>query len=114
MTDRDPETGKFLPGNNANPGGRARSDITLTALIDKAVTPADWDFIIKNLLKMARRGNLKAIEMLMDRRFGKPIQATDNTHTGDMVYRIEYINTPYPASDVSSGASGNTPKPKEI
>ena len=114
MTDQDPSTGRFVKGNKANPGGRVRSDLSITTLIDKAVSDADWDFIIKQMLKQARRGNLKAIEMLMDRRFGKAIQATDNTHSGELTYKIEYVNTPYPTANVSSGASGNTPKPKEV
>lgn len=71
--------GQYIPGISGNPGGRTASDISITTLIDKAVNPEDWDFIFKNLLKMARRGNLKAIEILLDRRFGKAIQATEHT-----------------------------------
>lgn len=77
MTDRDPTTGKFLPGNRANPGGRPKSDLSLTVLIDEVVSPNDWRFIIATLKKRARRGDVRAIEMLMDRRFGKPVQQTE-------------------------------------
>jgi hypothetical protein len=76
MINRDPESGKFLPGNKSNPGGRPKSDLSITALIDKAVSADDWDFIFASLLKKARRGDLKAIEMLLDRRFGKAVQQT--------------------------------------
>lgn len=88
LSGRDPKTGRFLPGSNPNPGGRVRSDLSITALIDKAVSPDDWDFIIRQMLKMARRGNLKAIEMLTDRRFGKPLQPQDI----DAALNIRYVN----------------------
>ena len=74
MTNRDPTSGKFLPGNKANPGGRPKSELSITALIDQAVTADDWKFIFSTLLRNARRGNLKAIDMLLDRRFGKATQ----------------------------------------
>ena len=73
MTDRDPTSGKFLPGNKANPGGRPKG-LSITALIDKAVSEADWIFILDVLLRKARRGDVKAIDMLLDRRFGKAMQ----------------------------------------
>jgi hypothetical protein len=72
MTERGPD-GKFIKGNSGNPGGRPKSDYSITALIDAAVGESDWIFIIGVLLKRARRGDVKAIEMLMDRRFGKAI-----------------------------------------
>ncbi len=74
MTDRD-ASGKFIKGNNANPGGRPKSDLSITALIDEAVTVDDWKFIIQAQLKRARRGDNRAIEWLTDRRFGKAVQA---------------------------------------
>ncbi len=82
MTDQDPKTGKFVKGNKANPGGRPRSDLSLVALIDEAVTDDDWKFIIKAQLVKARRGDHKSIEWLSNRRFGMPTQTTDNTHRG--------------------------------
>ena len=72
--------GRYCKGESGNPGGRSASDISISALIDAAVSKEDWDFIFKTLLKMARRGNLKAIEILLDRRFGKAVQT--NEHTG--------------------------------
>ena len=80
--------GQFVKGISGNPGGRPNG-LSITALIDKAVTRDDWDFIFATLLKMARRGNLKAIEMLMDRRFGKALQT--NEITGKDGGPIKYI-----------------------
>jgi hypothetical protein len=91
MTDRDPQSGKFLPGNKANPGGRPRNDLVISALIDEVVKPDDWRFIIGELKKRARRGDVKATEMLMDRRFGKAIQAVEHGGEGGGPIRIEIV-----------------------
>lgn len=73
MAKRDPTTGKFVKGESGNPGGRTKG-VSITALIDKAISENDWVKIISTLFTKANRGDLKAIEMLMDRRFGKPGQ----------------------------------------
>lgn len=93
MTDRDPNSGKFVAGNRANPGGRPRTDLVLSALIDEAVTLEDWKFIIGELKKRARRGDLKAIEMLMDRRFGKPVQTNENKNENSGAYTLMIIGS---------------------
>jgi hypothetical protein len=114
MVLKDPETGRFVKGASGNPGGRPKSELSITALIDSVVSENDWLFIIGVLKKRARRGDVKAIEMLMDRRFGKAIQVNEHTGKDGSAIRIEYVNTPYPAPDVSSSASGDTPEPKEV
>ena len=80
MTQERDEKGKFVKGVSANPGGRPKADYSISALIDEAVSLSDWNFIISILKKKARRGDYKAIEILLDRRFGKPVQP--NEHTG--------------------------------
>ena len=112
MTDRDPDSGKFIKGTSGNPGGRPKSEFTITGLIDAAVNANDWKFIIGQLLKQARRGNLKAIEMLMDRRFGKALQQTEIN--GNLKAMIEYVNNPYPSSNVPPGTGEDIPKPEKV
>jgi hypothetical protein len=90
MVFKDPVTGKFIKGVSGNPGGRPKDALSITALIDSVVSEADWLFIFETLKKRARRGDIKAIEMLMDRRFGKAVQPTDNKHSGDMSLTIEW------------------------
>ena len=90
MTDQDPKTGKFVKGNKANPGGRTRSDLSLSALIDEAVTDDDWKFIIKAQLTRARRGDQKSIEWLTDRRFGKAMQPTENKHDMNINVTVDW------------------------
>lgn len=85
MTDRD-ASGKFVKGKSGNPGGRPKSDLSITALIDAAVTVEDWQAIVAVQLKRAKKGDYKAIEWLTDRRFGKAIQPTDNRHEGEVTF----------------------------
>jgi hypothetical protein len=96
MTERGPD-GKFVKGKSGNPGGRPKSDLSITALIDAAATEADWLFIFEKLVRMARRGNLKAMEMLMDRRFGKPTQHIAGE--GDKPIPIQFVEVVLPPED---------------
>lgn len=86
------DKGQFCKGESGNPGGRPAAEFSITALIDDAVSKDDWVFIIDQLNKKARRGDLKAIEMLMDRRFGKPTQT--NEIKGDLNLLIWDVPTP--------------------
>lgn len=75
MGNQDSKTGRFVKGKSGNPGGRSKG---ITSLIDSAITQADWKELVLLVLKMGRNGNLKAIEMLLDRRWGKPVQSISN------------------------------------
>jgi len=74
MAVRDPKTGRFVKGVSGNPGGRPKG---LVPLIDGSLSDADWQELISILSKLAMRGNLKAMEMLLDRRWGKPTQSIE-------------------------------------
>lgn len=89
MAIRDPITGKFVKGNSGNPGGRPKG-LSITALIDDAVSNADWQAIINILKTKAMRGDLKALEMLLDRRFGKAIQMIAGDGGGPVVLHVIY------------------------
>lgn len=92
MGNRDPKTGKFVQGKSGNPGGRAKG---ITSLIDSAISEADWKELIGIVIDMGRRNNLKAIEMLLDRRWGKPLQSISNGDDDDkfrIVVRLKDAN----------------------
>ena len=91
MTQERDEKGHFVKGNNANPGGRPKADYSISALIDEAVSRTDWSFIIGVLKKRARRGDYKAIEILLDRRFGKPVQQTEVTGKDGAAIEIIHV-----------------------
>lgn len=86
------EKGQFIKGESGNPGGRPVGSLSITALIDEAVTAEDWKLIIGELKKRAKRGDLKATEMLMDRRFGKAAQAIDQNNSGSVKIIVEYAD----------------------
>jgi len=90
MTERGPD-GKFIPGSKGGPG-RKKLEVSesVTALIDSVVSVDDWGKIIVKLRDLAMRGNLAAINALMDRRWGKPQQRLEHTGEdgGDIVLKI--------------------------
>lgn len=70
--DRDPQTGRFLPGNNANPKGRPRGIDFRRVVREKAeqegiaVEDAVWA-IFRSMLKQAGAGDVSAAKLLLDR-----------------------------------------------
>lgn len=65
---------------------------SISALIDAAVTVENWQEIIAILFARAKRGDLKAIEMLMDRRFGKAIQRNENSDDGTVTILVRHVD----------------------
>lgn len=78
MSDRDPNTGKFVRGNRANPGGRPKAAISLEALTS-CVSEDELRLMVRKLVELSLAGDLKAMEMLLDRIYGKPQQRTELT-----------------------------------
>ena len=65
-------SGKFLPGNAGGPGNPyAQKVAKLRAVMLSAVTEKDMRAITKKLVKLASAGDLKAIELLLNRTLGK-------------------------------------------
>ena len=70
----------FKPGQSGNPKGRPKNSVT--ALL-KAKPDADKVAIATKLTNLAKEGDLKAIDMFIDRTDGKVIQQTDHTFNGE-------------------------------
>jgi len=73
-------------GPSPNPNGRPKKLPQLDKLLadvlgeeKDGITAAEA--ILKKLRQMAAQGNLRAAEILLDRGYGKPRQAVDNTVT---------------------------------
>jgi hypothetical protein len=96
MADPKPKRNKntFQPGQSGNPAGRKKAGLSITEVLrgdaqvvlkkfgkrqNKIGTRAQ--LVSEILWDMALRGNLKAIELILDRLDGKPI--TPLHHTGD-------------------------------
>lgn len=76
--DRNPD-GTFPKGVSGNPNGRPKSDVDIIALIDSCVTATDWKNMIRKVKEKGLRGDLKCVEWLTDRRFGKVMQPIGGT-----------------------------------
>jgi len=70
----------FKPGQSGNPNGRPKSSVTMLLKNTAAQTTRQ---IAKQLTKQAVDGDLKAIDMFIDRTDGKVIQGTDLTFNGE-------------------------------
>jgi hypothetical protein len=64
----------FAKGNKAGVGhGRPRKYKTLEALIDSVVTDENWEAIIKAVKAKAMKGDKHSADLLMDRKYGRPV-----------------------------------------
>ena len=72
--------GRFLPGNPGGPGNpHVHKVAKLRAAMLSAVTEKDMRTITKKLVALATDGDLKAIELLLNRICGKPEATTGPT-----------------------------------
>ncbi len=81
MSDRDPETGRFLPGNRAgtgNPSGRRGRPKTYYAEyvdeLHETLTLETWRKIIEKAIEQAVDGDHRARQFLASYAMGQPIQ----------------------------------------
>lgn len=91
---------KFKKGKSGNPGGRPKEDGDVKKLARKHTTEA-----VETLAKWMRSDNAKASvsasQALLDRGYGRPIQAIEGTGPeGSFVGKltIEYVKPENPAS----------------
>jgi len=73
-------SGQFARGNKAAVGhvpGQART-LALVRLLDEAIDPERWLRIIRALASRAEKGDVRAAEELLDRRFGRAPSAIES------------------------------------
>lgn len=75
MADRDPKTGRFLPGNKASPGRKPRAtEAEYLAAMSAAVSIEDWEKATGKMLKLALAGDVQAYRVILPYFAGTPIQ----------------------------------------
>jgi hypothetical protein len=78
-----PEHSKFKKGQSGNPKGRPKLPNLKEAMAKVLAEEKDGmvalDAVLLKLRQMAMKGNPKAIEMLLDRGYGKPNQKTESS-----------------------------------
>ena len=77
---------KFKKGQSGNPKGRPKKLPDLDKLLANILGDDDDDKseaakVIASLLAQAKKGNVRAIEVLLERAYGKPKQTIDNNIT---------------------------------
>jgi len=86
--EKDPKTGKFLPGNRGGPGSPYKKKIgQFRRAVIEAVTPEDVQEVIDKLMGEAKAGKPWAVREFLDRVVGKPDQklSVDADVSGDDV-----------------------------
>ena len=79
-----PEKSKFKKGQSGNPKGRPKKIPELEVLINEVFGDADaMKEILTSLQAQAKKGNIRAAEMILDRAYGKPKQSIDHTTDGN-------------------------------
>lgn len=95
--------GRLVKGSNLNPLGRKKGSLSMSTKLrlaldhfTKGETMTSADKIVMSLLRQAEVGDLKAIEMVMDRTEGKPVQAViqRSFNTNDVLppEKVEKLN----------------------
>ena len=78
--DNIPPEKRWQPGQSGNPNGRPKNSVTTLLKNTDGKTTRK---IAKQLTDQAVDGDLKAIDMFIDRTDGKVIQQTDHTFNGE-------------------------------
>jgi hypothetical protein len=106
----------FQKGQSGNPAGRPKRKIEEDYLkaLASSVTPEDWQMICQRAVRDAKKGDATARKWLSDYLIGAPVQKLEHTGEDGGAIRIEYVNTPYPITDVSPSTGGDTPETQEV
>ena len=85
---------KFIKGESGNPSGRPKGSVDVVAELNRQLRakPKDLQAIIKALIDEAKSGNVKAIEVILDRLNGKVAQPLSNSDGTPIKILVEYVN----------------------
>ena len=107
-------------GQSGNPAGKPKGTLHFKTLFLRAIEEIGaqtssgekikWDaVIVRKLLKMASDGNIRAIEVILDRVDGKPAQSLDVTTQGDKINFTRELSDAE-LLDLAAGSEGGAGK----
>jgi hypothetical protein len=73
-----PKNSQFKPGKSGNPNGRPKQIPALEKLLSD-IPETDYEDIIAALVKKAKKGEVRAAEVLFDRAWGKAKESLEIT-----------------------------------
>jgi hypothetical protein len=81
--------GRFSKGHSGNPGGKRKAEFNLQDIIDECFTADDWKAAFIAMRPRLLRGDMKVMEFIADRRWGKPTQPVggDKTNPLEVIFR---------------------------
>lgn len=117
-SDRDPKTGKFLPGNRAMQGKKnpsvARSNALRAAVLSE-LTPNKFRLVVNSMLRKALSGNVAAAELLFRYGLGPAVnfdllERVRAVERAAGIETLEDFDEPlsHPALDYEIGEDGRT------
>lgn len=68
---------QFKPGKSGNPKGRPKALPGINKMLTEVITEDDRRHILRKLVGQAKNGNMRAIELVLDRLYGKVTQQTE-------------------------------------
>jgi hypothetical protein len=83
---KPPKAAQFKPGQSGNPNGRPRKIPAIDKLLQD-IAEDDYTEVIKALFKKAKKGDVRAAEVLFDRAYGKARQTVEI----DQVYQPQVM-----------------------
>ena len=92
MTERDSK-GRFKKGHSGNPDGRKKAHRPYIEVMFESVDAVDWQEIIEQAIRQAKRGDKDARKWLADYIMGLPKQKVAFEGSGEMRIVVEYIRT---------------------
>jgi len=84
--------GRFLKGHSTKSSGRPSKHAFYQAIYDKEFSKKEYVAIIRKLFELAVNGNLKAIDMMLNRFMGR-IKTADEIDTSAQNDTTEFLET---------------------